>query len=59
MMIQGLWPCHPCHVELLGDLLKQKPKLEEGVDNIIVVDNAPKVSAHTTHTHTPNAHPPT
>lgn len=29
--------------ELLGDLLKQKPKEEEGVDKIIVVDNAPKV----------------
>lgn len=30
--------------ELLGDLLKEKPTVEEGVDNIIVVDNAPKVN---------------
>ena len=29
--------------ELLGDLLKEKPIEETGVDNIIVVDNAPKV----------------
>ena len=29
--------------EIFGDLLKEKPIEETGVDNIIVVDNAPKV----------------
>ena len=32
-----------CFLELLGDLLKDKPVEETGYDNIIVVDNAPKV----------------
>ncbi|XP_063444701.1 eukaryotic translation initiation factor 3 subunit B-like [Mytilus trossulus] len=29
--------------ELLGDLLKSKPKESDGIDNIIVVDNVPEV----------------
>lgn len=29
--------------ELLADLMKDKPLVETGYDNIIVVDNAPKV----------------
>ena len=29
--------------ELLGDLLKSKPKESDGIDNIIVVDNVPQV----------------
>lgn len=29
--------------DLLADLLKDKPVIESGCDNIIVVDNAPKV----------------
>ncbi len=33
----------PSHAELLGDLLKDRPVEETGVENIIVVDNAPKV----------------
>ena len=37
--------CSLLSTELLGDLLKEKPKEEEGVDKIIVVDNAPTVSA--------------
>ena len=30
-------------LDLLGDLLKEKPVQETGYDNIIVVDNAPRV----------------
>jgi translation initiation factor 3 subunit B len=29
--------------ELLGDLLRQKPKETDGIDSVIVVDNIPKV----------------
>ena len=29
--------------ELLGDILKEKPVLDLSIDNVIVVDNAPKV----------------
>ncbi|KAK7113407.1 eukaryotic translation initiation factor 3 subunit B-like [Littorina saxatilis] len=29
--------------ELLGDLLKKKPKATDGIDNVIVVDNIPEV----------------
>ena len=31
------------HTELLADLMKEKPVDDMGLDNIIVVDNAPKV----------------
>ncbi|KAJ8318881.1 hypothetical protein KUTeg_003972 [Tegillarca granosa] len=31
--------------ELLGDLLKNKPKASDGIDNVIVVDNIPQVGA--------------
>lgn len=33
----------PLSTDLLGDLLKEKPVEETRLDNIIVVDNAPKV----------------
>uniref|UniRef100_A0A8W8I091 Uncharacterized protein n=1 Tax=Magallana gigas TaxID=29159 RepID=A0A8W8I091_MAGGI len=29
--------------ELLGDLLRSKPKESDGIDNIVVVDNVPQV----------------
>ena len=29
--------------ELLGDLLKKKPKETDGIDSVIVVDNIPQV----------------
>ena len=29
--------------DLLGDLLKQKPKESDGIDSVIVVDNIPQV----------------
>ena len=35
--------CSFLPVELLADLLKEKPVEETGYDSIIVVDNAPKV----------------
>ena len=35
--------CNMYFIELLEDLLKGKPVEETGYDNIIVVDNAPKV----------------
>ena len=41
--LSGVLAVPPWSTELLGDLLKQKPKVDESVDNIIVVDNAPKV----------------
>lgn len=31
--------------ELLGDLLKSKPKESDGIDSVIVVDNVPQVGA--------------
>ena len=31
--------------ELLGDLLKKKPKETDGIDSVIVVDNIPCVNA--------------
>ena len=40
----SIYTVHFVPTELLEDLLKQKPKEEEGVDRIIVVDNAPKVN---------------
>ena len=30
-------------VELLGDLLKKKPKETDGIESVIVVDNVPQV----------------
>jgi len=35
--------CSYCIVELMADLLKQKPEEDTSLDNIIVVDNAPIV----------------
>lgn len=34
-----------CHklIELLGDILKQKPSETDGVESVIVVDNVPRV----------------
>jgi len=43
-MLNQSHACIVCKLlDLLGDLLKEKPVEETGYDNIIVVDNAPKV----------------
>ena len=44
--------------ELLSDLLKERPVEETGMDNIIVVDNAPKVELElATYVHVPVSQP--